>query len=128
MCKRWDTLEEFAQVFKLSPEAVRNLIRQGEVGAIRIGKQYRIPQSVIDRYFAQALPPEERGFGMWQQKRVDSLRYVNTRRDRDTHRPEVFLADLAEDEQVAQRSTSFVFDTDILIDYLKLFRCSACIK
>ena len=48
------TVEEFAKVFKLSPEAVRTLIRKGEVPAIRIGKQYRIPQDVIDRYFAQA--------------------------------------------------------------------------
>jgi excisionase family DNA binding protein len=52
------TVEEFAKIFKLSPEAVRNLIRQGEILAIRIGKQYRIPQNVVDRYFAQALSPE----------------------------------------------------------------------
>ena len=55
------TVEEFAQMFKLSAEVVRNLIRRGEIAAIRIGKQYRIPQPVVDRYFAQALPPQERG-------------------------------------------------------------------
>lgn len=92
------TVEEFAKIFKLSPEAVRNLIRKGEIPAIRIGKQYRIPQGVIERYFAQALPPEERGFGMWKQKRVPSVAYVNALRKRDRRAPDVFLKDLAEDQ------------------------------
>ena len=39
------TVEEFAKVFKLSPEAVRTLIRKGEIPAIRIGKQYRIARA-----------------------------------------------------------------------------------
>ena len=64
------TLEEFAKLFKLSPAAVRTLIRKEEILAIRIGKQYRIPQSVVDQYFAQALPAEERGFGMWKHKQA----------------------------------------------------------
>lgn len=92
------TVEEFARIFKLSPEAVRNLIRRGEIQAIRIGKQYRIPQDVVDRYFAQALPPEERGFGMWRRKPVASLAYVNTLRRRDRRTPEVFLKDMAGDD------------------------------
>ena len=71
------TVEEFAKIFKLSPEAVRTLIRSGEIAAIRIGKQYRIPQIVVDRYFAQALSPEERGFGMWKRNRIPSLTYVD---------------------------------------------------
>lgn len=92
------SVEEFARIFKLSPEAVRNLIRKGEIAAIRIGKQYRIPHAVIDRYFAQALPPEERGFGMWKRRPVRSLTYVNALRKRDRRTPEVFLKDMAEDE------------------------------
>src|SRR5712691_1179347 len=91
------TVEEFAKVFKLSPEAVRTLIRKGEVPAIRIGKQYRIPQNVVDRYFAQVLPPEERGFGMWRRKPVASLTYVNRLRMRDRRTPEQFLRDMAKD-------------------------------
>ncbi len=90
------TVEEFAKIFKLSPEAVRNLIRRGEIPAIRIGKQYRIPQDVVDRYFAQALPPEERGFGMWKPKPVPSRRYVNTLRNQDRRTPEAFLKDMTE--------------------------------
>lgn len=92
------TVEEFANIFKLSAEAVRSLIRKGEISAIRIGKQYRIPQDVVDRYFAQTLPPEEQGFGIWQQKPVDSLTYVNTLRARDRRTPEAFLRAMAEDE------------------------------
>jgi excisionase family DNA binding protein len=71
------TVEEFAKLFRLSPEAVRGLIRKGEIPAIRIGRQYRIPQGVVDRYFAQATSPEERGCGMWAQMPVASLAYVN---------------------------------------------------
>lgn len=92
------TVEEFAKLFKLSSEAVRILIRSGEIPAIRIGKQYRIPQDVVDRYFAQALPPEERGFGMWKRRPVASLAYVNKLRAQDRRTPEQFLKDMVEDQ------------------------------
>src|SRR2546427_437942 len=92
------TVEEFTKIFKLSPEAVRTLIRKREIPAIRIGNQYRIPQDVVDRYFAQALPPEERGFGMWKRKPAASLAYVNTLRRRDRRTPEGFLRDIARDD------------------------------
>ncbi len=91
------TVEEFAKFFKLSPEAVRSLIRLGKIPAIRIGKQYRITQDVVDRYFAQASVPESRGFGMWRRKPVESLTYVNTLRGRDRRTPAVFLKDMGED-------------------------------
>jgi len=90
------TVEEFAKLFKLSPEAVRTFIRKGEIPAIRIGHQYRIPQDIVDRYFAQTLSPEERGFAMWRRKPVASLTYVNKSRDRDRRTPEAFLRDMAE--------------------------------
>src|SRR3972149_10512787 len=92
------TVEEFAKIFKLSPEAVRTLIRNGEISAIRLGKQYRIPQIVVDRYFAQALSPEERGFGMWKRNRIPSLTYVDRLRTRDRRTPDMFLKDMAEDD------------------------------
>src|SRR5713101_8143496 len=92
------TVEEFEKLFKLSPEAVRTLIRNGEIPAIRIGKQYRIPQDVVDRYFAQALPPKERGFGMWKRRPVASLAYVNKLRAQDRRTPEQFLKDMVEDQ------------------------------
>ena len=85
-------------MFRLSPEAVRGLIRKGEIPVIRIGRQYRIPQGVVDRYFAQATSPEERGFGMWKQKPVASLTYVNKLRDGDRRTHEEFLKDMTEDQ------------------------------
>ena len=91
------TVEEFAKIFKLLPEAVRTLIRNGEISAIRLGKQYRIPRIVVDRYFAQALSPEERGFGMWRRNRIPSLTYVDRLRTRDRRTPDVFLKDMAKD-------------------------------
>jgi len=90
------TVEEFAKLFRLSPEAVRTLIRKGEIPAIRIGNQYRIPQDVVDRYFAQTLPPEERGFAMWRRKPVAGLTYVNKLRDRDRRTPQAFLREMTE--------------------------------
>lgn len=86
------TVEEFAAIFRLSPEAVRSLIRRGEISAIRIGRQYRIPRQVVARLFAQAVPPEERGFGMWKGKPISSVRYVNALRDADRRSAEEFLA------------------------------------
>ncbi len=88
------TVVEFARIFKVSPEAIRNLIRKGEIAAIRIGKQYRIPKTVVERYFAQVATPEELGFGIWKEKPVDSLEYVNKLRDKDKRTPERFLKDV----------------------------------
>src|SRR3972149_2471530 len=88
------TVEECARIFRLSAEAVRNLIRKGEISAIRIGKQYRIPQHVIDRFFAQTASPEELGFGAWKSKSINSLKYVNMLRARDRSTPETFIKDL----------------------------------
>jgi excisionase family DNA binding protein len=93
------TVEEFAQIFKVSPEAVRNLIRRGELPAIRIGKQYRIPQKVLDWYLAQAELPEAMGFGMWSKRPVDSLSYINSVREEDQRSPQEFLDELSREEE-----------------------------
>ena len=92
------TVDEFAKIFKLSPEAVRNLIHKGEIPAIRIGKQYRISEEVVENFFVQAIPPEKRGFGMWKSRPISSLTYVNRLRTQDRRTPENFLEDMAEDE------------------------------
>src|SRR5262245_41958096 len=89
------TVEEFAKIFKLSRQSVRTLIRTGEIPAIHIGKQHRIPQAVVDHYFAQATSPQERGFGMWQKNRVRNVTYVNKLRDQDQRGAASFLKDIA---------------------------------
>ncbi len=89
------TVEEFAKIFKLSPEAVRNLIHKGSIPAIKIGKQYRIPQNVVDWYFAQAISPEEPDFGMWKGNPINSLEYINKARNEDDRALEEFLHDMS---------------------------------
>lgn len=54
------TVAEFAQAFALSPRRVRDLIRTGEIPALRIGRSYRIPRKAAAEYLARALPPTER--------------------------------------------------------------------
>lgn len=93
------TVEEFAKIFKLSPEAVRSLIRKRDIPAIKIGKQYRIPQNVVDWYFAQAVSPEELGFGMWKDHPVNSLEYINKMRSVDKRTPQEFLQEMSGEDE-----------------------------
>jgi excisionase family DNA binding protein len=51
------TVAEFATLFVISPRLVRDLIRKGEIPALRIGRSYRIPRKAADAYLARALPP-----------------------------------------------------------------------
>jgi len=50
------TVAEFARVFVISPRLVRDLIRKGELPALRIGRSYRIPRKVAAAYLDRALP------------------------------------------------------------------------
>jgi excisionase family DNA binding protein len=50
------TVAEFARLFVVSPRLVRDLIRKGEVPALRIGRSYRIPRKAADAYLARAIP------------------------------------------------------------------------
>jgi excisionase family DNA binding protein len=54
------TVAEFAQLFAISPRIVRDLIRKGELPALRIGRSYRIPRKAADAYLARALPASPR--------------------------------------------------------------------
>lgn len=54
------TVAEIAQLFSISQRVVRNLIRKGELPALRIGRSYRIPRKAADAYLARALPVPSR--------------------------------------------------------------------
>ena len=54
------TVAEFAQAFAISPRRVRDLIRKGEIPALRIGRSYRISRKVVAEHLARALPPTVR--------------------------------------------------------------------
>lgn len=45
------TPEEVAEIFKVSDDTIRQMIRKGELRAIKFGRQYRVPKSVVDAYF-----------------------------------------------------------------------------
>ncbi|HEU4480269.1 MAG TPA: helix-turn-helix domain-containing protein [Actinomycetota bacterium] len=44
------TVGEVAEVMRVSNMTVYRLIKSGQLGAIRVGKNYRIRRSDIDRY------------------------------------------------------------------------------
>jgi excisionase family DNA binding protein len=50
------TVAECAILFAISPRVVRDLIRKGELPALRIGRSYRIPRKAADAYLASVLP------------------------------------------------------------------------
>lgn len=55
------TPDEVAEIFKVSGDTVRQMIRAGELPAVKIGRQYRVPKSAIDRLFRcvpKAVPEE----------------------------------------------------------------------
>jgi|GEM_PF-5184427 excisionase family DNA binding protein len=37
------TADEYAELMRVTPTKVRRLVRSGQLGSIKIGKQYRIP-------------------------------------------------------------------------------------
>ena len=48
------TVSEVAQHMRVSNMTVYRLIKSGELRAIRVGKNYRIPSSHLDEFFAGA--------------------------------------------------------------------------
>ncbi|GEM_PF-805872 len=77
------TVNEVATIFRITPAVVRRLIKRGDLPAVRFGRIYRVPKSVIDQYFnlpaRTHLTPEELGFGIWREDEevTDSVTYVN---------------------------------------------------
>jgi excisionase family DNA binding protein len=83
------TVEEVSKIFRISPRTVRDLIRRGDLPAIRFGQTYRVPQAVIDQYFdlpaLSHLAPGDIGFGLWAEDDSvgDAVAYVNQLRASD---------------------------------------------
>jgi excisionase family DNA binding protein len=65
------TVAEFARVFAISPRLVRDLIRKGELPALRIGRSYRIPRKAADAYLARVLPPTDRSVTRVRARNLD---------------------------------------------------------
>lgn len=81
------TVREVASIFKLSPAAVRQLIQKQELAAIRIGKQFRVPQSVVDEYFRPFQRPHPfPGFGIFRGKKYPKgIEFENRMRKKNKH-------------------------------------------
>lgn len=47
---RFMTVEEVAEIFAVQPYTVRGWCKDGKIKAIKIGKQWRIQQSVMQDY------------------------------------------------------------------------------
>lgn len=43
------TVSEVAKVLRMTSQAVRDMIKRGELDAARVGRQYRIPRSEVER-------------------------------------------------------------------------------
>ena len=67
------TVTEFARAFAVSPRLVRDLIRKGDVPALKIGRSYRIPRKAADDYLARAFPPTLRPSPKPRIREVDQL-------------------------------------------------------
>jgi len=92
------TVDEVAIIFRVPSDTVRRLIRRGDLPAIRLGRRYRVPKSVIDDYFnlpPATLSPEEMGLGLWKDDPTidDSIEYVNRLRAADNRSLEEVAAD-----------------------------------
>ena len=82
------SVEEVAKILKMPKKYIVKLIREGKFGAMKIGREYRVPKSVVASFFNEALtapyPSEEYGFGIWADRAdfpEDSVEYVNKIRE-----------------------------------------------
>jgi len=82
------SVEEVAKILRVSKKYIFKLIREGKFGAMKIGKEYRVPKSVVDSFFNEAstapYPSEEYGFGVWADRADisdDSVEYINKIRE-----------------------------------------------
>jgi putative molybdopterin biosynthesis protein len=48
------TLEEVADILKVSVSTVRNLIKRGELKTVRVGVQLRVKKEELDRFLNQS--------------------------------------------------------------------------
>jgi excisionase family DNA binding protein len=64
MAQRFLTPEEVAQMLRVSPEAIRRLLRRREMPGIRVGRAWRVEEAELHRWVQRArLRPARRGDG-----------------------------------------------------------------
>jgi excisionase family DNA binding protein len=63
---RYLTVEEVAEVMRVSKMTVYRLLHSGELPGVRVGRSFRVPQDALDAYLrsSSTVPlPQERGEG-----------------------------------------------------------------
>lgn len=74
------TPEEVAKALKVTGGTIRNLIKKGQLFAIKVGDQYRIPRHVLEGWFSpfEGIDWESIGFGIWSKDKAtkNPVRYV----------------------------------------------------
>jgi len=75
---RFLTLADTAEVLSVSPHAVLDLVRSGELPAIRVGSKghWRIEKSVLESYI-EAMYEETRRMSLWNQADFATVTEVN---------------------------------------------------
>ncbi|EAR24782.1 helix-turn-helix domain-containing protein [Rhodoglobus sp.] len=75
---RFLTLADTAEVLSVSPHEVLDLVRSGELPAIKVGSkgQWRIENSVLESYI-EALYEETRRMSLWNQSDIATVTEVN---------------------------------------------------
>ncbi|WP_341954184.1 helix-turn-helix domain-containing protein [Salinibacterium sp. TMP30] len=75
---RFLTLADTAEVLSVSPHDVLELVRSGELPAIKLGSkgQWRIENSVLESYI-EALYEETRRMSLWNQSDIATVTEVN---------------------------------------------------
>lgn len=63
MTPRFLTPEEVAAVLRVSPEAIRRLLKRGEIPAIRIGRAWRVEENELQRWLARRRSRADRSNG-----------------------------------------------------------------
>lgn len=44
------SIDEAAQMLRVHPDTIRRMIKRGELQANRVGRQYRIPRSELEKF------------------------------------------------------------------------------
>lgn len=91
------TVEEVAHLVRLTPAAIRRMIRAREIPATRIGREYRIPRRVVENWLAPLNETnlKEAAFGLWKgKKHPPGEEWVREHREKDPRSLEEILAEL----------------------------------
>ncbi|HBF12346.1 MAG TPA: hypothetical protein DDW49_02990 [Deltaproteobacteria bacterium] len=91
------TVSEVAEAFRLTEAAIRRLIRVKKIPAIRIGKEYRIPEQVVHNILnpINESTATDAGFGLFKgKKHPEGSVWVEKNRQKDKRSLNEILNDL----------------------------------